>query len=127
MIIATACGGAIGAVLRLLISQLINSLLSGVMPIGTLFVNVLGSFLMGVVFVLFADKVGGSIVTNDVLRTFLMTGLLGGFTTFSAFSLEFLHLIERNAMFEAFAYLMISVIVSITALFFAVYLTRSFS
>lgn len=127
IIIATACGGAIGAVLRLLISQFINSLFGGVMPIGTLFVNVVGSFLMGVIFVIFANKIGEFNLLNDVSRSFLMTGLLGGFTTFSAFSLEFLHLIERNAIFEAFAYLAISVIISIAALFFAVYLTRSFS
>ncbi|NNC54438.1 MAG: CrcB family protein, partial [Pseudomonadales bacterium] len=85
---AIAAGGALGALMRWLLAAPLNS--TG-LPLGTLLVNLLGSFLIGALLVVFADK-GGS----EALRAGVVVGLLGGFTTFSAFSLETVQLLERG-------------------------------
>ena len=85
-----ALGGAIGAILRFLTGIGILRLVGPGFPLTVLGVNVLGSFFMGL-FVVFATQRG---VTQ--LNPFVLTGLLGGFTTFSAFSLEAVHLFERG-------------------------------
>jgi CrcB protein len=89
-------------------------------PIGTLVVNVVGSFLMGVLAGYFAFRPG----LNQQLRLFLTTGVLGGFTTFSAFSLDTALLVERHAYALAAGYAVGSVAVSIAALFFGLALFR---
>jgi len=90
-------------------------------PFGTLIVNVIGSFLMGALAGYFLLKPG---VPQD-FRLFLTTGILGGFTTFSAFSLDSALLIERNAVGLALLYAAGSVIASILALFIGLALFRS--
>jgi CrcB protein len=90
-------------------------------PFGTLIVNVLGSFLIGLLAGYFAFRPG---VPQDV-RLFLTTGILGGFTTFSAFSLDAALLIERNAHALAAAYVLGSVTASLVALFLGLALFRS--
>jgi len=90
-------------------------------PFGTLIVNVLGSFLIGLLAGYFAFRPG---VPQDV-RLFLTTGILGGFTTFSAFSLDAALLIERNAYALAAAYVLGSVTASLVALFLGLALFRS--
>jgi CrcB protein len=87
-------------------------------PLTVLGVNVLGSFFMGL-FVVFATQRG---VTQ--LNHFVLTGLLGGFTTFSAFSLEAVHLFERGAMGQALAYVVISVVLSIGGLILGLMIAR---
>ncbi|WP_308517225.1 fluoride efflux transporter CrcB [Sphingomonas flavescens] len=82
-------------------------------PAGTLIVNILGSFAMGLLAGYFAIRPG----TDQHLRLFLTTGLLGGFTTFSAFSLDAALLIERHAYGLAAGYALGSVIASVSALF----------
>ena len=82
-------------------------------PTGTLIVNILGSFAMGLLAGYFAIRPG----TDQHLRLFLTTGLLGGFTTFSAFSLDAALLIERHAYGLAAGYALGSVIASVSALF----------
>ena len=82
-------------------------------PTGTLIVNILGSFAMGLLAGYFAIRPG----TDQQLRLFLTTGLLGGFTTFSAFSLDTALLVERHAYGLAAAYVLGSVIASVWALF----------
>ncbi|HIJ83477.1 MAG: camphor resistance protein CrcB [Magnetococcales bacterium] len=94
MILAIALGGAIGSVGRYLISGWITVWLGRGFPWGTLFVNVVGSFLMGALFQVFSER----IPTQTLWRTALLVGLLGGFTTFSSFSLESLQLIQNGEL-----------------------------
>lgn len=105
-----ALGGAIGASLRYLTNVGALRLFGPGFPWGTMIVNVLGSFLMGVLFVVLAQKGGMR------AAPFLMTGVLGGFTTFSAFSLDAVTLWERGAAAAAFGYVAGSVILSLAAL-----------
>lgn len=97
---AVAAGGAIGASLRYLTVALATRHLPG-FPWGTLAVNVVGSVAMGVIAVLLIERFPG---TWGRWAPFLMTGVLGGFTTFSAFSLDLLMLIERGRGLAAAAY-----------------------
>ncbi len=86
---AIALGGSIGAVFRYLVSKNIQSIYNQILPLGTLSVNVIGSFLIGFLFFLF-DTV---IVSRDT-RSFLTIGILGAFTTFSTYSLETINLFK---------------------------------
>ncbi len=113
-----ALGGSIGAALRFLAGVGILRLVGPGFPLTVLGVNVLGSFFMGL-FVVFATQRG---VTQ--LNPFVLTGLLGGFTTFSAFSLEAVHLFERGAMGQALAYVVISVVLSIGGLILGLMIAR---
>ena len=90
-------------------------------PFGTLIVNVVGSFMMGALAGYFAFRPG----INQHMRLFLTTGVLGGFTTFSAFSLDAALLIERNAYALAAGYIIGSVAASVAALFFGLALFRT--
>lgn len=93
---------------------------SGGFPFGTLFVNVVGSFLMGLIAEYFALRSG----LPQHWRLFLTTGVLGGFTTFSSFSLETALIYERGEVLTAFAYVLASVAFSVGALFAALALLR---
>jgi fluoride exporter len=86
-------GAGLGGISRFGVSNLFSRLLGQNFPYGTLLVNTLGSFLAGLFFVLIFDRFSG--IANH-LRPFLLTGLLGGFTTFSTFSLETMNLFETN-------------------------------
>ena len=90
-------------------------------PFGTLIVNIAGSFLMGLLAGYFAFRPG----ISQHLRLFLTTGVLGGFTTFSAFSLDAALLIERHAFGMAAGYIVGSVAASLSALFFGLAIFRS--
>ena len=105
-----ALGGAMGASLRYLTNVGALRLFGPSFPWGTMIANVLGSFLMGVLFVVLAQKGGMR------AAPFLMTGVLGGFTTFSAFSLDAVTLWERGASVAALGYVAGSVILSLAAL-----------
>ena len=111
LIAAVALGGAIGSVLRYLSYQVVPA------PWGTLAINVLGSFAIGVLFVVLAGK--------SHLAPLLMTGVLGGFTTFSAFSLDTLMLWERGQPGPALVYVILSVAASLLAVFAGLALGRS--
>lgn len=119
-----ALGGAVGASLRYLSGIALMRLFGSAFPYGTLFVNIVGSFAMGVAIVWLSKRMGAS---SNELRLFLTTGLLGGFTTFSAFSLDFANLWERGDTMTAFIYVLLSVIVSIVAIFAGMWLARSFA
>lgn len=106
-------GGAVGAGCRHLVGLATLRLFGTGFPIGTLTVNILGSFLMGLLIELLALKIDAS--AN--LRLFLATGMLGGFTTFSAFSLDVALLWERGQAANAALYIALSVGLSILALF----------
>ncbi|MFC6639329.1 fluoride efflux transporter CrcB [Sulfitobacter sp. JBTF-M27] len=119
-VLLVALGGAIGAALRFL-SGVAMLRLTGPQdfPLAIITVNVLGSFLMGV-FVVAAAHKG---LTH--LSPFVMTGILGGFTTFSAFSLETITLMERGDYGAAGLYVAVSVILSIGALMLGLLMARS--
>lgn len=116
-----AAGGAIGAGLRHLTNAAALRLLGPGFPWGTLAVNILGCLVMGVFVELLARRFGGS----AELRLFVATGILGGYTTFSAFSLDFAVLTERGALGQAFLYAAASVVLAIGALFFGLWLAKS--
>ncbi|WP_299368477.1 fluoride efflux transporter CrcB [uncultured Tateyamaria sp.] len=114
-----ALGGAIGASLRWLAGvAVLRALGPSDFPLAIITVNVIGSFLMGV-FVVAAAQRG---LTH--MSPFVMTGLLGGFTTFSAFSLETMTLIERGQMGQAGLYILLSVGLSVGALALGLILAR---
>jgi CrcB protein len=113
-----ALGGALGAVLRYLTGLGAVRLFGTGFPLGVITVNIIGSFLMGV-FVVLAAKRG---LTD--LSPLIMTGFLGGFTTFSAFSLETVTLFERGQTGAALLYVLVSVVGSILALALGVWLAR---
>ena len=106
-------GAGIGGALRHGVNRLSLAWFGPGFPWGTLFVNVAGGLLIGAVAGLMAERVTGS----QELRLFLTTGLLGGFTTFSAFSLEVALMWQRGEYGAALAYSLASVIVSVAAVF----------
>jgi CrcB protein len=106
-------GAGIGGALRHGVNVVAVRLLGYGFPFGTLLVNVLGSFLMGLFAGYFAFRPG----LGQHMRLFLTTGVLGGFTTFSAFSLDTALLVERHAYAAAAGYMVGSVFASLVALF----------
>ena len=116
--IQVAIGGAIGAALRFLVGVGLLRMYSPGFPISILLLNVLGSFLMGFFIVTFIQRGG------EMLNPFFVTGLLGGFTTFSAFSLEAVNLFEQGAVSQSIAYIFMSVVFSIAGLIFGSMLAR---
>ena len=116
-ILQVAFGGAIGAAARYSVGLALVRFGAG-FPIGVLAVNVAGSFLMGLVVVYLGQKI------LSQFNPFLMTGILGGFTTFSAFSLEAYTLFERGAVGHAAIYVSLSVILSIAALIAGIFIMR---
>ena len=117
--IQVAIGGAIGAVGRYLTGVAAVRVMGHGYPWGTLTVNIVGSFLMGVLIVVLMTKDGGMRVAP-----LLMTGMLGGFTTFSAFSLDALTLFERGQVGQAALYVIASVVLSLLAIFLGVMIAR---
>ena len=120
IILMVAIGGAIGAVARQQSDQLIMRIFGGEFPIGTIFVNILGSFIMGLLFELFASK----ITLSDEWRSLIFTGVLASFTTFSSFALDVALLSERNEYYYALCYIGMSVVLSIGALFVGLWIMR---
>lgn len=110
---AIAAGGAAGAVTRHFANAGISALLKAAFPFGILAVNVLGSFMIGVLVALFASNWNPS----QEMRLFLTTGFLGGFTTFSAFSADAMALWMRGDMVGAALYVTGSVLLSLAAVF----------
>lgn len=119
-LLIVAAGGALGAGLRHMVNVAAMRL-PFAFPWGTLAINIVGSFLMGVFVELLARRLGGS---NEI-RLFVATGILGGFTTFSAFSLDVAVLWQRGAHGFAAAYVLASVFGAILALFAGLWLARS--
>ena len=116
-------GSGLGGALRHFVNVVVPRLSGSAFPYHTLTVNVIGSFAMGTLAGYFAFK-GDS---SQSWRLFLMTGVLGGFTTFSAFSLDTAFLYERGQIAVAAIYVLASVCISIAALFGGLYLVRAFS
>lgn len=119
---AIALGGAAGALSRHGIHLGITKWLGAGFPWGTLCVNIIGSFAMGVLIARFAH---GQTNISPEIRSLLTTGFLGAFTTFSTFSLDFVTLWERGEMTQAALYLTASVLLSILGLMFGLMIGRS--
>ena len=104
-VLSVAAGGAAGAVARHLVNLSPLAGLFQKFPFPTFFINVSGSFLIGLLFVLLNDRFD----VSDNLRLALIVGFLGAFTTFSTFEIELFGLIKEGSFFTAFAYLFLSV------------------
>jgi CrcB protein len=120
-VLVVAAGGAVGAALRHLVNLATLRLFGPTFPWGTLTVNIVGSFAMGVFIELLARRAGAS----SELRLFIATGILGGFTTFSAFSLDVAVLWERGAHATVAGYVAVSVAGAIAALFAGLSIVRN--
>ena len=116
-LLSVALGGALGASGRYLVNVATMRAFGPGFPVGTITVNVLGSFLMGVLVVVLAKK-------GNAYAPLLMTGMLGGFTTFSAFSLDALTLFERGQVGSAALYVGLTLALTLGAIVLGVVLTR---
>ena len=107
LLVQVGMGGALGAISRMLISNYINRNFSLTFPIGILTINILGSFIIGLI-------MGGmylKVNSGDIkFLPFLITGFLGGFTTFSSFSLETLYLFQEGRVTQAISYVALTMI-----------------
>jgi len=117
--ILIAGGGAVGAMARYWVSGVLNNA-EHPLPVGTLLVNVLGSFLMGVCFVLILERTK----LSPEMRPLLMTGFMGAFTTFSTFSLEAVAMIQEGHIMSALIYISLSLVLCLLALSAGLWLTR---
>ena len=106
-----ALGGAFGSVLRVWLSSTVQYRLHWGFPIGTMSVNILGSLLAGFCYAIFYQRFAG----NEFLRAFIIFGILGGFTTFSAFSLETVNLIHSGFWLKALLNIIVSVLTCVVA------------
>jgi CrcB protein len=119
IILAIGIGSFIGGTSRYLLSQFIQNKFLSIFPYGTLRVNIIGCFLIGIVFGL-SER--GNLTME--WRLFLATGVLGGFTTFSAFSNETVSLLRNGQLWHAFTYIACSVIIGLIATFSGISLIK---
>jgi CrcB protein len=120
MLLSIALGGALGAIGRYLVMSGVGRWLSDFTPIATLSVNVLGSFILGALIEVLALTWS----PGREMQAFMVVGVLGSFTTFSAFSMDVIFLLERGDMAGAASYVVVSVVASVVALFLGMYLFR---
>lgn len=106
-IISIAVGGAFGAVARYLINVSPLNAVFDKFPLPTFVINITGSFLIGFLMILFADKYS----SNENLRMAIIVGFLGAFTTFSTFEMEMFGLVREKQLITAFVYLALSILV----------------
>ncbi len=116
---AIAIGGAVGALLRFWVSSGIYYILGKEFPYGTLAVNILGSFLMGFLYILFLER-----VVSSELRAIVLIGLLGAFTTFSTFSIETMNLLLDGEQTKALLNIFLSVTLCLLATWMGMLLAR---
>lgn len=119
-VLAIAGGGAVGAVLRYWVSTGVYTLTGRGFPYGTLVVNVLGSLLMGFLYIWLLERIPGGVAA----RAFLLIGVLGAFTTFSTFSIETLNLMEAGQFTRALLNTLFSVVLCVGAAALGVMLAR---
>ncbi|MDG1244602.1 MAG: fluoride efflux transporter CrcB [Porticoccaceae bacterium] len=118
--LAVAIGGALGSMARYALSAWIFDVSSHKFPYATLTVNVIGSFVMGILFVIIIEKAA----LPAEMRSLLMIGFLGAFTTFSAFSLDALGLWQNGHVFLSLVYMLATVVLCLVAISTAIWLTR---
>lgn len=120
-ILLVGVGGFVGSVARYLVAILFSTQISSVFPFATLTVNIVGCFLIGILFAL-SDR--GNVLSPE-WRILLTTGFCGGFTTFSTFSYESLRLMQDGEYLYLAAYVLISVFIGLTATYLGIALVRS--
>ncbi len=113
-------GAGLGGVLRFLFGKAALQIFGAGFPFGTLGVNIIGSFLIGISAAILAKHTQH----QHFIQYFTMIGVLGGFTTFSSFSLDVIRLIEHSRFFEAFVYILASIALSIAAVFVGMVFAR---
>ena len=118
--LAIAFGGALGAISRYWLSTAVERFNASMFPLGTFSVNVLGSFLIGVIFIIFAEK----LQLVEQWRPIIVIGFLGAMTTFSTFSLDALLLFQQGHYNTALLYVLSSVLVCLFAAFAGMQFTR---
>ncbi len=115
-----ALGGALGAISRYLLTTGISTVMGKQFPYGTLFVNVFGSLLMGFIIALMIEN----LTLSERYTPLIITGFLGGFTTFSAFSNDFWQLSTNGKLDMALVYALVSVVLAVLALYLGLFLAR---
>ena len=120
-LLAIAAGGAFGAVSRFWVSTSVYQWLGKDFPYGTLAVNVAGSLVMGLLYVLLIER----LTSAPEVRAILLIGFLGSFTTFSTFSLETLNLIEQAELLKAVLNIVTSLVSCLLAAWFGMLLART--
>jgi CrcB protein len=119
--LAVAIGGTLGCWARYGMTNLVQALYGRAFPYATLSINVIGSFLMGLLFVGTLERV----TVHPDLRVGILTGFLGGFTTFSAFSMETLLLVEQGQPGKGALYVVLSLVLGLLAVLLGAYLARN--
>lgn len=123
-LVYVACGGAIGSVLRYLTQNLVGTWTGKGFPYGTMLVNILGSFAMGVLIGWLSRTLPEN--SHDI-RLFVAVGVLGGFTTFSSFALDAITLLEEGKLVAMAIYILVSVACALAGLLAGLQLMRIFS
>ena len=119
-ILSVAIGGSVGAVARYLINISPLATVLAKFPLPTFIINIVGSFLIGFLMIVFADKY----VVNENIRMAVIVGFLGAFTTFSTFEMEIFGLVREREFFTGFLYLFLSVFVGFVGVVAGVELGR---
>jgi fluoride exporter len=119
-IIYIAIGGAVGSVFRFLTSILVSKFWSNQFPLATFITNLIGCFLIG----LFIGLLTKNELNDSNLKWFLVTGFCGGFTTFSAFGIENINLLQNNNSLLAFGYIGFSVLLGLFAVWFGLFISK---
>ena len=119
--VAIAVGGTVGCWARYGMTNLVQTIYGRDFPYATMSINLLGSFLMGFLFIETLER----LPTSPELRTEILTGFLGGFTTFSTFSIESVLLVEQGYVLRALLYMVLSTTLGFVAAFGGAYLARN--
>jgi CrcB protein len=120
--LAVGAGGAVGSVLRYTLTNAVVRAVGTAFPYGTVLVNVIGSFVIGILYVWLMERMGA----RPELRAFLIVGVLGGFTTFSSFSLETVTLLMQESYTKAVANVVVSVLLCVGCTWLGIQLARQF-
>jgi CrcB protein len=119
--IAIAIGGTLGCWARYAMTNLVQSIWGRDFPYATMSINVLGSFLMGFLFVFTLERM----TISPAMRAGILTGVLGGYTTFSTFEMETLLLVQQGEAVKALLYIFLSVVLGFACAFAGVYIARN--
>ena len=122
-VIIVGFGGFFGSVFRYLIYLLSNNLIGYSFPLGTILVYIIGCFLIGLTYQIFSDMIS----LSDNLKLFMTIGFLGGFTTFSAFSLDVFLLYQSNSKLVAIIYIFITLVLSLLAMLGGMWIFKAYN